>query len=262
MKTTRAVGGLVLFKKEIREIFRTSRIYVIPGLFLFFGFLSPITAKMAPQLIKSISGPSGVQIILPPPAAGDAFVQFFKNLSQTGVLSVILMVMGSLAEEKNRGTAILVVTKPVSRTAMVWAKLAANSLLVTFATALAYVGALYYTMVLFPAVPVRESIFGTLALLVYLLFVAAMTIAASAVTRSQVAAGGLAIAGYFVISLLPVFGRFFARWTPGALVGLQTSLLSGKVSMLKDAVPPMAVAVALGLVLVALASAGFGKQEL
>ncbi len=252
----------VLFRKEIREILRTSRIYVIPGLFLFFGLLSPITAKMMPQLLRSLSAPGGVQITLPPPVARDAFTQLFKNLAQTGVIAVILTVMGALAEEKNRGTAVLVVSKPVSRTAMVWTKLASNSLLIIFATALAYVAALYYTMILFPGTPVRESLFGTLALLVYLLFVGAMTIAASAVARSQVAAGGLALAGYFVISLLPIFGRFFAKWTPGALVGLQTDLLTGKASMLKDAVPTMAVAVALGLVLVALGSAAFERQEL
>lgn len=255
------MSGLVLFKKELREVLRTSRIYVIPGLFLFFGFLSPITAKMMPEILKSVANSSGVQITLPPPVAADAFVQLFKNLGQMGVLAVILTIMGALAEEKSRGTAILVVTKPVPRTAMVWAKLASNALLITFATALAYVGSLYYTIILFPDVPVKESLFGTIALLAYLLFVAAMTIAASAVARSQIAGGGLAILGYFFISTLPVFGRFWAKWTPGGLVSMQTSLLAGKLTF-REAGGPIAVALIVGLVLVVLGSMFFEKQEL
>ncbi len=256
------MSGWVFFRKEVAEVLKTSRIYVLPGLFLFFGLTSPILTKLMPDILKAVGGSAGgVQIIIPPPTAVDAFLQFLKNLTQIGILAIILTLMGSVAREKDQGTVILVLTKPLSRTAVVAAKVAAAALLVTFATALGYLAALYYTVQLFPGAPVLASLGGIAAFLVYALFITALTVAASAVARNQATAAGVAIGVFFAVSLLPVFGPAWVRWTPGGLPTLAAQIIAGS-ARLGDALPGMAVGLALAVLLVAVGSALFRRQEL
>ncbi len=256
------MSGLTLFRKEVAETVKTSRIYVIPGLFLFFGLTSPILTKLMPEIIKSIGGSAGgVQIVIPPQTAVDAFLQFLKNLTQIGILGIILTLMGTVAREKEHGTAVLVLTKPASRAAFVVAKAAAAGLLVVFATALGYAATLYYTLQLFTGVPVAASAWGTLVYLVYALFITAATVAASAVARNQVAAAGFTLGVFFLVSLLPVFGPAWVRWTPGGLPSLAGQIIGGAAAI-GDAVPAMGVSLALGVLFVGLGIAAFRRQEI
>jgi ABC-2 type transport system permease protein len=255
-------GGLVFLAKELREILRTSRIYVVPGLFLFFGLTSPILTKLMPEIVKAFASQAGgVQIILPPQTGVDSFLQFFKNLTQIGVIALILTFMGSVAEERNRGTAILTLTKPVSRVAFVVAKFLAATLLLVFATAIAYGVALYYTMYLFPATPRAESLAAAVLYLVYGVFIVALTVSASAIARSQVSAAGLALAAFFAVSLLPTFGGWLATSTPGALPSFFTRVLMGTAT-LGQALPAISVSLAVSAGLVVLGSLAFARQEL
>lgn len=257
-------SGWVFFVKELREILRTSKLYVLPGLFLFFGLTSPILTKLTPALIERLSaaGPGGpIQISIPTPTAVDSFLQFFKNLTQLGTLALILTSMGAVSREKSRGTALLVVAKPVSRTAMVVSKFASGVLLVVFATVLGYGANLLYTLVLFEGTPVAATAAATAVYLVYATFLLALTISASAVTRGQLASAGIALAGLFVVSILPAFGGWPARWTPGGLTGFVTRVLSGAAT-LRDALPAMSVSLVLSALLVAAGSRVFDRQEL
>ena len=56
------------------------------------------------------------------------FTQFLKNLGQTGILAAILLAMGSVAAEKERGTAACSSPSPLSRGAFLAAKLTAIAL--------------------------------------------------------------------------------------------------------------------------------------
>jgi len=257
------VSGLsTLLGKEIREILRTSRIYVIPGLFLFFGLTSPILTKLMPELLKSFGGSAGgIEIVIPPQTAVDAFAQFFKNLTQIGILAVILTTMGAVADEKTRGTVLLVVTKPVARVSVVVAKFLAGGLVVVFGTALGYVAALYYTVHLFPDVPVAASLRAATVFAVYVVFIVALTVWASTVMRSQVAAAGVALAGFVTAGILPSLSPVLARWTPGGLVGLTGRMFAANAS-LGDAGATIAVSLVVSLLLVAAAGWSLGRQEL
>lgn len=107
-------------KKEFREIGKTYKIYVIPIVFLVLGLMSPIIAKIAPDIVKSLAG-SGSEVIiqLPPSTAVDAYLQLFKNFNQIGILVVLISSIGLVVEEKSRGTALLILAKPVPRIAAI-----------------------------------------------------------------------------------------------------------------------------------------------
>ena len=84
------MSNLTFLKKEFKEIIKTYRIWVIPLIFLFFGMLSPIVVKILPDLFKSQLKSQGIIINIPPQTAVDSFLQYFKNLSQIGMLAIIL----------------------------------------------------------------------------------------------------------------------------------------------------------------------------
>ena len=68
---------VAMLRKEALEIRRTWRLWVIPGILIFFGLVDPILAKIAPKLVESIATDQpGTVIVLPDPVALDAYVQF------------------------------------------------------------------------------------------------------------------------------------------------------------------------------------------
>ena len=136
--------------KELTEIRRTWRLWVIPGMLVFFGITSPVIAAVTPALVRSMSAAQpGVVIRLPPPTALDASAQFLKNLSQFVLLAVVIAGAGAVSGERASGTAILALTKPLSRGAFVVAKIVSQVALLVAATALGTAACLAMTAVVF-----------------------------------------------------------------------------------------------------------------
>src|SRR3990172_3242664 len=84
---------------------------------------SPVLAKYTPELLKMVPNlPAGLADLIPAPTMADSVAQYLKNTEQFGILLVILLTMGVVAQEKERGTAAMLLTKPVSRSAVVLAQ--------------------------------------------------------------------------------------------------------------------------------------------
>ncbi len=88
---------------------------------------------------------------IPAPTVTDAITQYVKNMSQFGILLALLMTMGVVVQEKERGTAAFFLTRPVSRETFLLAKFAALTVTFIVSLALAAIGCWYYTLVLFAA---------------------------------------------------------------------------------------------------------------
>jgi len=203
--------GLVAFLgKELTETHRTWRIWVIPGMLLFFGLTSPIIAALTPALVQSMSSAQpGVVIKLPPPTALDAAAQFLKNLEQFVLIAVVIAGAGVVSGERASGTAILALTKPLSRRAFVVAKILSQVALLVAATTLGTVACLGMTAVIFDGVDVARLVTAVaLWLLFASLLVVVMTLF-SAAFRSRGAAAGAGL-GFFFLTLL------ISNWEPAA----------------------------------------------
>jgi len=251
------MGARVFFRKELAEIFKTAKIYIIPLLFLLFGFASPVLTKLLPDIL---AGLGELEIVLPEMSWEDAFDQFFKNLNQIGIIAVILVFMGTVAEEKHRGTAVMILSKPVSRVAFVLAKFGAAALLVLFSLIPAYLACFLYTKVLFGAVSFALSLQATLLFAVYVLYVLGFTIGASAVMKTQIAAGGVSVGLLIFTSLFPALWQELAVFSPGSLTGYQISLLTGSIS-LAEAFPAVLSALALTVFFLSTGIFLFKRQE-
>ena len=203
--------GLVAFlQKELTEIRRTWRLWVIPGMLVFLGVTSPIIAALTPALLQSMSSARpGVVIHLPPPGVLDASAQFLKNLDQFVLIAVVIAGAGAISGERATGTAILALTKPLSRGAFVVAKILSQTTLLMAATALGTAACLATTVVVFNDSGAARLVTAVALWLLYAsLLVVAMTLF-SAAFRSRGAAAGAGL-GFYFLALL------FSNWGPAA----------------------------------------------
>ena len=248
---------LAVLRKELVEQWRTRRLVVVAVVFLFFGFLSPLGAKLLPDLLEGLGDSGGVMIEIPPPTAQDALLQYVKNMSQFGVLLAVLLAMGAVAREKERGTAAMVLSKPVSRADFLLGKFVALTLVFGLCLALAGLACYYYTVVLFEGTGEARFVEMNLLLGLFIEFYLAVTLLGSTVARSQVVAGGLGLGAVFVVAILGVLPRF-GDYMPTVLLDWARALMAGTGEPAWGA-----VVVSLGVIIVCLGAAlvVFERQE-
>ena len=209
----------VALRKELLEQWRSYRLLIVAVVLLLFGgFMAPLTAKYTPELIKALA-PEGDEIakLVPAPTAAVAVDEYIQNISQFGVLVALLVTMGAVAREKDRGTAALMLVKPLPRGIFLAAKFAALGVTFAVSILIAATAGYYYTMLLFEALDISSWLALNGLLLLFLLVYVALTILCSTLAKSQVIAGGLAFGLLMLLSVLgalPTLGDYL----PGRLV--------------------------------------------
>jgi ABC-2 type transport system permease protein len=203
---------MVAMRKELVQMWRTKRFLVVLAVFGLFGMASPVLAYFMPQVIKAVPGAEQFANLIPKPTVADALTQYTKNITQFGFILAILLGMGAVAGEKERGTASLVLSKPMTRWAFVTSKFTAQVLVYLAGFALALLGAYFYIVVLFGSYD-----FGTLALVTVLMWAwlmpfVSLTLDGSVVGGSTSAAAGIALVGAVILLLagsIPQYGSLF-----------------------------------------------------
>ncbi|HEV8402645.1 MAG TPA: ABC transporter permease subunit [Candidatus Limnocylindrales bacterium] len=254
-------GGSVLLRKEMLESWRTLRLPIVAGLFLLVGLTSPLLAKFLPEIITAAAGDQLPTIPLPTPVAVDAVSQTWKNLAQFGAFAAIVLAMGAVSTERDRGTAAFVLSKTVSRGAFIAAKVAAIGAILALCTALAVAVAWVYAAVLFEPLPVGGWVAMAFLAWLGLAAWAALTFLGSTVTGSTVAAAGIGFGALVLLSIasaIPNVGRFL----PGGLAAPAIALASGVPVDIGDVLAPVAATVVLIAVALGGAAWSFGRQEL
>jgi ABC-2 type transport system permease protein len=225
------VSGLgTLLGKELREQLRTYRLPVVAIIFVIFGITSPALARYTQELLDLIGSQAtgGMQIVLPPPTVADAVDQLLKNMGQIGILIAILLAMGTVASEKDRGTAAFVLTKPASRLSFLLAKLVAVAVTLGVAVIVGSIFGWIYTTLLFEGSAVSVPGFVLMAVLAWLCILAfgALTFLGSTVTSSAVAGAGFGFVALIVIGLVGALPGVGA-WMPTSLLGAATNVAVG-----------------------------------
>ena len=218
-------GFGTLLSKEILEQWRTYKFVIVAGIFLFFGLSTPLLIKFLPEIIK-MAGTGDMVIDIPTPTAVQALGEYSSTMAQFGVLAAVLVAMGAVAREVETGTAVMVLSKPVGRTAYILAKFAAGSLNFAVALLIGGVACWGYTRVLFADAPLAGFIGQTVLLGFFLTMCLAVTIFFSTLFRNQLAAGGLAlvvIISQAALTSLPWVGKYL----PGQIINWGNGLLAG-----------------------------------
>jgi ABC-2 type transport system permease protein len=251
-------GVGILLRKELLEQWRTFRLPLVAVIFALIGLSSPLLARFTAEIVKAVAGDQ-FPLDLPPPTVADSVDQLAKNLNQLGALIAILIASSAVAPEKERGTAALILVRPVSRAGFLLAKLVALGVTFAVALVLAIAGWWFYTLVLFEALPIG----GVLALGIldwlFLMAWVSLTFLASTLTRSTLAAAGLGVTALIVVGLLSIAPPL-AAWLPIGLVPVAHALALGLEAT--DPWKPILGTVILIVVAVVLAWLSFRRQEL
>ncbi len=253
-------GFWAFARKEATEIVRTWRIWVLPGMLLFFALTGPVMAKYTPEIIGAVGGDqlAAVMKAIPTPTYLDAYAQWAKNLTQIIIFALIIIYGGLISSERKSGTAILVLTKPVSRSAFVVAKAVVHSLFVAVALVAGTFVTWADTALVFGKAPGAALWSSALAWLAFaVLFIAIMTLL-STLLGSQAGAAGIGLGVFTVLSLLGLV-EVLVKYSPVGLAGAPMTLAVGKESAI---LWPVVTSLALACVLVAMAAWAFRTKEL
>ena len=254
-------GTVVLVRKELLESWRTLRIPIVGGLFLLVGLGSPLLARFLPEIIEAAAGDQLPSIPIPTPVLADAAAQLWKNLGQFGAFAAIILAMGAVSGELDRGTAAFVLSKTATRGAFLTAKAIAIALVLGVSTLLAVLLGWFYTAVLFEPPSVAGWVgFAVLAWLGLCAW-AAITFLGSTVTGSTAAAAGIGFVALLVLSLLSAIPSV-SEVGPGGLAGPAVAMASGAPVTLGDVLSPVVTTMGLIGAALGLSAWSFRRREL
>lgn len=217
-----------LIHKEWTEQLRSGRLVILLAVFLFFGISSPLLAKFIPDILPSLMKGQNIIIHIPEATWQDAVAQFVKNLSQMGLFVVILLSMGTVAKEKENGTASFLLVKPVSRILFILSKFTAQLLVLFVSMLVGFLAMVFYTKVFFGAFPMIPIVETTLVLFLYLTVIQFVTILFSVLMKTQIVAGLLAFVTSFIISGVSMLGQP-GLFSPGHLLDEIQPCLNGSI---------------------------------
>lgn len=121
------------------------RFLILFSVFLVFGMMSAFLAKFTPEILSAFAADMEMTSN---PVPLDAWKQFYKNISGVGFSAFIILFGSCLSNEYSKGTLVLLVTKGLSRKAVILAKYTAAAVLMTISYWAAYAAAYSYTALL------------------------------------------------------------------------------------------------------------------
>jgi ABC-2 type transport system permease protein len=230
-----------LWRLEWLRLTRTRRLVALIGVYLFFGLTGPLTARYLSQILGSL-GTEGVRVEFPDPTPADGIVQFVGNISQIGLLVVVLVAASALAFDARREMAVFLRTRVDGVRAIV---LPAYAVTTGGAVAALLVGSLaawYETVVLLGGLPAGRVLAGIGFGAVFLAFAIAAVALAAAVVRGVLATAGVTLVALLSMAVLGNLGDL-GRWLPTTLAGAMAGLVRD--TTFTDYLPATAVTLAL-----------------
>jgi len=197
-------------KKEIFEYAKTYKLLIMLMVFVVFGITNPLMAKLLPEILGSLMT-DGVTMTLPEATAYDAWTQFFKNATQTGMIAMVILFSGVLSAELSKGTLINMLTKGLSRTAVILSKYTCMVLVWTISIVLCFGLTYSYTVYLFPADETSNLLYSTFCLWLFGVFLLAVLLLAATLTKSNYAVlliTGTAAVVCMLVNIIPAAHRY------------------------------------------------------
>ncbi|MDW7754551.1 MAG: ABC transporter permease subunit [Brevefilum sp.] len=249
---------LTSLRKEFLESLRRERLLIILSVFLVFGLTSPLLAKYTPEILKLLPETEAIASIIPEPTLLDSINQFVKNINQFGFFLAILLTMGTVSREKEKGTASMVLVKPLPRSVFLFSKFIALSLTFLISLLITSVGAFYYSNLLFTTSDFSAWLWMAILLWLIITVYVALTLLFSTLFRSQPAAAGVSF-GVMILFLLLGSLPTFEKYLPDRLSTWAINLFTGGGTS-----EWTALLLSLGIIALSLLSAWliFRKQEL
>lgn len=250
-------GYIAFVKKEFTENMKNYRFPILFAVFLVFGILSAFLAKFTPEILSAFAADMEMTS---EPVALDAWKQFYKNISGVGFSAFIILYGSCLSNEYSKGTLVLMVTKGLSRKAVILAKYTVAAVLMTicywisYAAAYGYIAFLWHDTGLFHVALAAFALW--LAGFLYLSILMVGCVIFKQTFTSILFTGGIVA----VISLLGI-AEPFAKFNPFILTSKNVDLLSGEI-VPSDFVMPALLSAAISILGLLIAVKLFDKKQL
>ena len=223
----------LFFKKEIVELVKTVKGVVLAIVFLFLAISAPLITKLTPEILKAAgNGASQDEMnvlasIIPTPTSVTSYNQFASNFNSIGLLAIIIVFAGIVANEKAKNTAAYILTKNISRTQFIVSKLAA-AVVFTFVSMIISAGVLkLYTDLLFDdkLIDFKYFIIFFALLLLYIFFILTIVLFSSIISKNVTSATFIGFLIFIVFSVLPSVPKI-GKYTPAKINDLGIMLQS------------------------------------
>lgn len=246
-------------KKEIIESWRTSRLLILIVIFLILGLMNPLLAKLTPEIIKMTIG-GEVAKTIPNPTSLDSWTQFFKNLTQIGLIVFALMFSGIVSNEVSKGTLINLVTKGLQRWVVIVSKWISLLIQWTLCFFLSFLITWLYTWYYFSdndSPYLFQAIFPLwfFGILLVSLFICSSTVARNSYEGLLITGGGV-----IILILLNLFDNL-KYYNPLSLITQNMNFLQGS-QLLQDFLPAIFISMLLFFVFIGLSIMIFNKKKL
>ncbi len=205
-----------LWRLEWLRLVRTKRIVGLVGVYVFFGFLGPITARYIEQILENFGG--GVQVVVPEPVAADGISAYVGNAAQIGLLVSVGIAAGALAFDARPQMGVFLRTRVEQVGEILTPRIVVTAVAVVGSFMLGSIVALYESVVLMGSLPIGGWALGTVLGGLYLAFAVALTGAVASRAKSILATVMITIG---LLLALPIFGIApeIGEWLPSHLVG-------------------------------------------
>ena len=216
----------IFCQKEMLELVRSYKLAWIPVVFILLGVMQPVATYYMPEILQASGNvPPALLESYEMPSAAATMAQAIGQYGTMGLLVLVLAAMNSLSGERYSGTVELVLVRPISIGAIVFAKWLAQLVLLVICLGLGAAAAAYYTEQLIGELSWKFVLYSAGLYGLWLLCIQSLTLLFSAFLRGPVAAfmALLSAAGLSLFhSLLPSW----FEWTPASLPGYSTKLLT------------------------------------
>jgi len=202
---------VLFFRKEIFELIKTVKGVVLVIIFLVLGISSPLLTKLTPEILKlalNDASPEEAEVlitIISEPNSVESYNQFFGNFNTIGLLVVIIVFAGIVANEKSKNTAAYILTKNISRTQFIMSKFVSSVVFVFVSLVFAMGTQILYTKFLFDDKLIEiKFVFLYFALLfLYLVFLLTIILFSSILTKTVTSATFIAFLIFIAFNILP-----------------------------------------------------------
>ncbi|HUQ43151.1 MAG TPA: hypothetical protein VM451_01885 [Candidatus Limnocylindria bacterium] len=240
-------GYRELLEDEVLAAWRSHRIVLVCALFVLIGVVTPVVTRYLAELSRLLAGPDA-ELGLVETGVADVIDALVRNLGQVGMLPAVLLAMGSIAGERERGRlgGVLVRAAPA---AVVLAKAVAVAMILALATGLAAFAAWLYATLLFGGQPPLPWIQLAVFVWLWLVVAASITVLGSAFAPTPMGAAAVGVAGladFQLASAVPTLNL----WLPTGLLEVARAAAMEEVS--PDLDPGVTIAVSLIVMVLAL----------
>lgn len=249
----------VFLKKELKEFVKTWTVLILFLLLLSNAIFAPVLAYYTPKLLE-MSGLDMGEMIgeMYNQTIESAYQQYYSMQMQMGFLAIVFITCLSVVKEKKDGSAVLTLTKNLSRTSFILGKFVSYAIWYTICYLVSSTTFVLLGKLIFKSGLNKNAFFSLLIFYLLGLLFVATSIFASAISKNILISclvGFGFYAAIFILASIP----YISDYTPGVLANRGYSILYGDYS---EILIPILVTLALIVLANILAVLSFQKQEL